>query len=176
LSTRKTKHKPVLYISQPTTKFPDIMMQERYSTRDESSRKQAKNSNEISDTKKVVNEHQIKTDHLDIKNVNQDVVEISVEDEVESTSNPFDTKRKRHHSLQRVKHFREMNVSEKLSYLENFPVQLGPIFCLYFTETTTYTGNLLNRYEEQIEIRLPNNTKATIVVEDLQDIRMLGFH
>ncbi|WP_404331239.1 CotO family spore coat protein [Mesobacillus maritimus] len=176
MSTRKIKHKPVLYISQPITQFPDIMMQERYSTRDELYRKQVKSSNEIADAKKVVNEHQIKTEYRDREIVNKTDEVIPVADEVESTSNPFDTKRKRHYSLKRVKHFREMAVSEKLIYLENFPEQLGPIFCLYFTETTTYTGILLNNFEEKIEIQLPNNSQATIMIEELQDIRMLGFH
>lgn len=165
-----------MYISQPITQFPDIIMQERYSTRDDLSRKQVKASNEIADTKKMVNQQQIKTEHPDREIVEQTDEMIPVADEVESTSNPFDTNSKRQYSLKRVKHFREMTVSEKLIYLENFPEQLGPIFCLYFTETTTYTGILLNKFEETIEIQLPNNTKATIMIEELQDIRMLGFH
>jgi Spore coat protein CotO len=152
------------------------MMQERYSTRDESSVKQVKASNEMVDTKKVVHEHQIETELSYEEIGNHSGLDIPDKDEVESNSNPFDTKRKKHYSLQRVKHFREMTVSEKLVYLENFPVQLAPIPCLYITETTSYTGILLNKFEESIEIKLPNNTKATIMVEDLQDIRMLGFH
>lgn len=175
MSTRKIKHKPVLYISQPTTKFPDIMMQERYSTRDESSTKQEKASNEMIATKKVVYEQQTETERS-FEEIGSDLDIHDYHDEVESSSNPFDTKRKKHHSLQRVKHFREMTVSEKLVYLENFPVQLGPISCLYITETTTYTGILLNKFEEAVEIKLPNTTKATIMIKDLQDIRMLGFH
>jgi hypothetical protein len=175
LSTRKTKHKPVLYISQPITQFPDIMMQERYSTKDESPGKQVKAS--AVDTKKVVNE--TKNEHSypqEREVVTHSGVDIHVEDEVESNSNPFDTKRNKHYSLQRVKHFKEMTVSERLVYLESFPEQLGPIYCLYLTETTTYTGILLNKYDETIEIKLPNNTKATITIKDLQEIRMLGFH
>jgi hypothetical protein len=176
LSTRKIKHKPVLYISQPITQFPNITMQERYSTKDESTKKQVKASNETIDTQKVVHRHQAETEQSYEDVVKHSGEDKPVSDEVESTSNPFDTKRKKQSSLQRVKHFREMTVSERIVYLENFPIQLAPISCLYITETTTYTGTLLGKFEESIEIKLPNNTKATILIEDLQEIRMLGFH
>jgi hypothetical protein len=179
LSTKKTKHKPVIYISQPITQFPDVMMQERYSSREETSRKSVEASNEnVGVAKKVVSEHRTKTEQSNSYNkvINDSSIDVPIENEVESNSNPFNTLRKKQYSLQRVKHFREMSVSEKLAYLEKFPEQLAPISCLYFTEATTYTGFLLNQFEDRIEIQLPNNTKASISLEDLQDIRMLGFH
>lgn len=177
MSTRKPKHQPVLYISQPITQFPDITMQERYSTREELSESSRKASNMLTD----IDEHDSLTEighsysqkgHF----VHQSEEESSSVDDREPYSNPFDTKRRTEYSFQRVKHFREMTVSEKIAYLENYPIQLAPISCLYLTRTTTYTGFLLSNLDDSIEIQLPNHRKAIIDKADLQEIRMLGFH
>lgn len=177
MSTRKPKHQPVLYINQPITQFPDISMQERFSTREEPSGIQRKASNMLADIDDT--DHLSENDHSYSQNkhfVHHSEEESSGDDGRESHSNPFDTKRRTEYSFQRVKHFREMTVSEKITYLENYPIQLTPITCLYFTETTTYTGILLSNLDDSIEIQLPNHRKAVIDKADLKEIRMLGFH
>ncbi|SEN15696.1 Spore coat protein CotO [Mesobacillus persicus] len=177
MSSRKVKHKPVLYISQPITKFPDVVMQYRYSTREESSKKIKKDkslmANELNENVlKTVTDSSIGEEKFsETVTVQEDFLE-----EAEADLTPFDTSRKRKYSFQRVKNFKEMSISEKIIYLENFPEQLAPVSCLYFTEQTTYTGVFLKNLEHQVEITLPNKTNVTIDKSEILEIRMLGFH
>ncbi|MCM3586167.1 spore coat CotO family protein [Mesobacillus maritimus] len=167
MSNRKTKHKPTLYISQPMFQFPKVIMQERYSTKEE----------RFSEEQTTVKE-----EHLSPASKDTDIepVEIEIasnqETEVESSSNPFDTKRKNHFTLQRVKHFREMTVAEKLAYLEHFPKQLNAVNCLYVLEDSTYTGVFIQNDNGLIEIKLSNGKNATLRQSEIKDIKMLGFH
>ncbi len=152
-------------------------MQERYSTREEPSENQQNGSNKLAELDN--SDHHTEVDHPYSQKGHfghPSEEESSGDDGRASYSNPFDTKRRTEYSFQKVKHFREMTVTEKVDYLENYPIQLTPLTCLYFTETTTYTGILLNNLDDSIEIQLPNRRKAVIDKADLQDIRMLGFH
>lgn len=179
MSSRKINHKPMLYIRQPITQFPNIAMQDRYFTREEPSKKgkhdKNRNMNELNvDTLKtdIVVDSDIDEENL----IKTNTIDSDFQDKVEADSNPFDTKRKKQYLFQRVKNFKEMSIDEKLIYLENFPEQLSPVSCLYITENTTYTGVLLNNLENLVEITLPNSSKASLDKSDILEIRMLGFH
>jgi hypothetical protein len=172
LSSEKIKHKPKLYISQPISQSPDIMMQRRYSTRNATPVNQPKDEQLFIEKNADMTLEDVETGDLH----SQEGTSVQSSVEVESTSNPFDTKRKKQYSFQRVKNFKEMTIDEKLTYLENFPEQLEPVPCLFFTPNTTYTGILHRKTDDKIDIILPNHTQKTISKKELHEIRMLGFH
>ncbi|MBM4764265.1 CotO family spore coat protein [Bacillus sp. B15-48] len=172
MSVKKLNHKPMLYIHTPITQFPDIIVQNRYSVREEIKNKKTEENLQLSKNGQTKQINDL-TSSDESKNIPANPEKIDLE---ELSLNPFDTTRRKHFSMSRVKNFKDMDISEKLVYLENFPAQLKPVSCLYFTEITTYAGVLLSHSEEEIEIMLPNKTKTSLNKGDLQDIKMLGFH
>lgn len=78
-------------------------------------------------------------------------------------------------SFNRVKPFKEMNNSERINYLLHFPKQLPPVPCIFQTEETSFKGILINKNETIIEIKLLDDTMATIEIDQIKEIKMIGF-
>jgi hypothetical protein len=196
LSSKKGKHRPLLYIDQPEVKFPTVIMQEVYSIKVSSHKetnylqkeKAPLSDLEAADYPNLAEESTEESAEQNIlleKVMEKELEEsstpaLSIEDVQEQApaldSSPFDTKRKYDYSFRRVKNFKDLDIDEKLLYLENFPEQLSPVSCLYITPDTTYIGILTNNDGEAIEVQLRNGSSVALSKSDIQEIRMLGFN
>ena len=72
--------------------------------------------------------------------------------------NKAQTNQEKQRNFNRVKGFKEMNLIERLEYLANFPKALPPVPCVYYTEEKNYQGYLVEYNEQEITIRIPNQT------------------
>lgn len=79
------------------------------------------------------------------------------------------------YSFKRVKSFKEMNIIEKLNYLDHFPKLLPPVPCIFATGSSSARGFLLNKSEDSIEIKLFNDKIMDIPIEQITDVKMLGL-
>ena len=75
----------------------------------------------------------------------------------------------------KVKSFREMNLMERVEYLDNFPKALPQVPCVFYTEEKNYQGYLAEYNEQDVTIRFPNQTTETIPFKNLKDVMMIGI-
>ncbi len=78
-------------------------------------------------------------------------------------------------TFKRVKPFKEMELTERLEYLLNFPKVLPPVPCVFYTAGHTYQGYLTEYENNQVTIHLPDQTTKTLDVEDIKNITMIGI-
>nr|WP_263328310.1 spore coat CotO family protein [Neobacillus sp. Marseille-Q6967] len=162
---KKTKMGPLLYISQPFTKSPANNMQEIFTNRQEVQLpvEEPQAEPEIG-RKKVLEVSLAKTETADRKP--QEVKQVSKEQIKQEVKRP---------AFNRLKGFKEMNIHERIKYLINFPKALPPVPCIFCTEEKKYQGYLLEQNEQEIQIKLPDQTTQAIPVEELKDIIMIGL-
>ncbi|MFE8700412.1 CotO family spore coat protein [Cytobacillus sp. FJAT-54145] len=77
--------------------------------------------------------------------------------------------------LRKVKSFREMNTEERIQYLVNFPKQLPPVPCMVYTLSETYRGFITGRTEGEINLKLMDQKKKSILIKEIKEIKMAGF-
>ncbi|WP_042455341.1 CotO family spore coat protein [Neobacillus dielmonensis] len=83
---------------------------------------------------------------------------------------------KRRSSLNKVKPFKEMSLTERIDYLLDFPKVLPPVQCVFYTNSAKYLGVLTGYEENQVVILVPNQTDTiTIPVKELKNIIMIGI-
>jgi hypothetical protein len=75
----------------------------------------------------------------------------------------------------KVKGFREMDLMERLEYLDNFPKALPPVPCVFYTEEKNYQGYLVEYNDQDVTIRFPNQTTEVIPFKYLKDVMMIGI-
>jgi hypothetical protein len=78
-------------------------------------------------------------------------------------------------AFNRIKGFKEMDLMERLEYLDNFPKALPPVPCVFYTEEKNYQGYLVEYNEQDVTIRFPNQTTETIPFKNLKDVMMIGI-
>lgn len=83
---------------------------------------------------------------------------------------------KRELGFRRVKPFRAMSVNEKLNYLIAFPRPLTPVYCLFSTSDFSYSGILINQFEDEVEIKLLNGETAKIKTDAIKNIKIQVLH
>jgi hypothetical protein len=183
---KRTKE-PMLYIHQPSLKTPNLKMQEVYSAKQAEAMNKA--SSEIpSGTKRKKRKPAESQQDLGIFGpvpIDLEVMEMKSEDVQEAVNvfqtknleqNEIETNKKGTPSFQRVKPFKEMNVHERLDYLMEFPKQLPPVLCIFETGNGPVSGFISSRpSKDLVEITLLDKTIQRMKVDDLRQVKMLGF-
>lgn len=108
----------------------------------------------------------------------QKITPNEVQDEIlhyEKNQTKTESKASRTPAFRRLKGFKEMEINEKLSYLLNFPKQLPPVPCNVITASENVRGFVTSLNEDHVEIRLMDQTKTTIMLHAIQDVKMLGI-
>lgn len=158
MSTEKGRG-PTLYIHQPFTRTPtNNNMQNVYTNKQEMGQKQEEEPKGEERKRKKLS----KTREAELEPI---LVEVSNEEK------PFEEKTRP--SFNRVKGFKEMDISERLQYLINFPKMLPPVPCVFYTTNQNYQGYLSEYLEDQITIQFHDQTTKTLAVKDLKDIIMI---
>lgn len=160
MSTKESRG-PLLYIHQPLTRMPTTKMQDVYTNKHEMGQKQEEEPKGEERRRKKPS----KTREEDLEPI---PVEIANEEKPhEEKSRP---------SFNRVKGFKEMNISERLEYLINFPKVLPPVPCVFYTANQNYQGYLSDYMEDQITIQFHDQTTKTFAVQDLKDVIMIRIN
>ncbi|MFE8696396.1 CotO family spore coat protein [Cytobacillus sp. FJAT-53684] len=91
----------------------------------------------------------------------------------ETSSFAFRTERKP--AFNRLKGFKEMNITEQLHYLLEFPKQLPPVACIFETDEKTFRGFLISQTNDMIELKLFDGEIEKVRLETLKEIKMIGL-
>lgn len=161
---KKTKRGPLLYVSQTFLDTPVKNMQEIFTNRQEVQLPMEEPQQEEESNKKVYEVSLAKTDLTKESKVKE------VKQEKKTQSN-----QEKQRAFNRVKGFKEMNLLERLEYLDNFPKALPPVPCVFYTEEKNYQGYLVEYNEQDVTIRFPNQTTETIPFKNLKDVMMIGI-
>jgi hypothetical protein len=161
---KKTRRGPLLYVSQTFLNTPVKNMQEIFTNRQEVQLPIEEPQLEEERSKKVFEVSLAKTD----LSKESKVKEVKQENKTQSNE---DKQRK----FNRVKGFKEMDLMERLEYLNNFPKALPPVPCVFYTEEKNYQGYLVEYNKQDVTIRFPNQTTETITLKNLKDIIMIGI-
>lgn len=161
---KKTKRGPLLYVSQTFLNTPVKNMQEIFTNRQEVQLPLEEPNVEEQSSKKVLEVSLAKTDLPRQSKVKE------VKQEEKSQSN-----QEKKRTFNRVKGFKEMNLMERLEYLDNFPKALPPVPCVFYTDEKNYQGYLVEYNESDVTIRFPDQTTETIPFKTLQDVMMIGI-
>lgn len=119
----------------------------------------------------------------------EEIIEIEVENRMDSPSISIVNKeleskliqekdvpeKKAAPSFNKVKPFKEMGLIERLEYLNNFPKVLPPVSCIFYTIKGNFQGILSNYENDQLTIRLPNQTTKLIPLAELTNVVMMGL-
>ncbi|MEH7500762.1 CotO family spore coat protein [Neobacillus drentensis] len=140
---------PLLYIHQPFARTPATKMQDVYTSKQEP---------ELLEEEKP----------------------IPIQKEETRTENPQTTftktlQEKRHSTLNRVKPFKEMNIKERLDYLNNYPIVLPPPPCVFITDKKNYQGYLTEYDGHEATIRFHDQTTKTVPVIALKNVILIGL-
>jgi hypothetical protein len=170
---KKTKRGPLLYVSQTFLNTPVKNMQEVFTNRQEVQLPiEEPQLEEESNKKKEV---------LEVSLAKTDLPKESKVKEVESKGKEVkkeikpQTNQEKQRTFNRVKGFKEMNLMERLEYLDNFPKALPSVPCVFYTEEKNYQGYLVEYNEQDVTIRFPNQTTETIPFNNLKDVMMIGI-
>jgi hypothetical protein len=161
---KKTKRGPLLYVSQTFLDTPVKNMQEIFTNRQEVQLPLEEPKLEEESNKKVFEVSLAKTDLPKESKVKE------VKQEKKTQSN-----QEKQRAFNRVKGFKEMDLMERLEYLDNFPKALPPVPCVFYTEEKNYQGYLVEYNEQDVTIRFPNQTTETIPLKNLKDVLMIGI-
>lgn len=161
---KKTKRGPLLYVSQTFLDTPVKNMQEVFTNRQEVQLPLEEPQQEEESKKKVFEVSLAKTDLPKESKVKE------VKQEKKTQSN-----QEKQRAFNRVKGFKDMNLLERLEYLDNFPKALPPVPCVFYTEEKNYQGYLVEYNEQDVTIRFPNQTTETIPFINLKDVMMIGI-
>jgi hypothetical protein len=161
----KTKRGPLLYISQAFSGAPANNMQEVFTS---------KQQLELPVEEPQPKEEKNKKKGFEVSLVKTDLPEVAKKEKPKAaTAQKKDEKHR--HSFSKVKSFKEMNVSERLEYLMNFPKSLPPVPCVFFTDEKNYQGYLISYRENEVTIQIPNQSSETISADKITNVIMIGI-
>ncbi|GLB58933.1 spore coat CotO family protein [Cytobacillus sp. NCCP-133] len=178
----KKEKEPLFYIQQPNFQFPESKMQTVYSSRKAELESKKKHPDSLQELDAAVEntikkpEEKVVEDVAEQKKVQETIEEFEAgrEEKKEAPSFAFTTE-KRKPSFRRVKSFKEMDTSERLDYLIDFPKQLPPIPCIFETDEKAIRGFLISRGDEFIEIKLFDESTKQISINSIKEIKMIGL-
>jgi hypothetical protein len=162
---KKTKHGPLLYVSQTFINTPAKNMQEVFTNRQEVQLPIEEPKLEEEAPKKKVFEVSLAKTDLAKENKAREV----------NQENKGQTNHDKQRTFNRVKSFKEMTLMERLEYLQNFPKALPPVPCVFYTEEKNVQGYLVEYNEQDVTIRFPNQTTETIPLKNIKDVMMIGI-
>jgi hypothetical protein len=161
---KKTKRGPLLYVAQTFLDTPVKNMQEIFTNRQDVQLPLEETPLEEESNKKFFEVSLAKTDLPKESKVK----EVKQEKKIQSNQ-------EKQRAFNRVKGFKEMDLMERLVYLDNFPKALPPVPCVFYTEEKNYQGYLVQYNEQDVTIRFPNQTTETIPFKNLKDVMMIGI-
>ncbi len=172
----KDKKEPLLYINQPNIHYPEVNMQSVFSSKKSKPavkemqlQFEEQESNAKVDTFKETKLSDVKVAPVENK---QEVIE-EYEEQQRGHSNPFSKERRS--SFKRVKSFKEMNIMERLHYLDHFPHQLPPVACIFECTDVSVKGILINKTDFEIEVKTFDNNVEKMYIADLISVKMIGM-
>lgn len=181
MTGKRKNRKPLLYIQQPNFQLSAGNMQEFFSSRAaakkapimEESPTELKNDdvskNEKKEGRKKEKNRSGQFQQFEEFQVVESQTKIYDEDSVED-----DKFYKPNYTMRRVKSFKEMNVHERLIYLEGFPKQLPSVPCMFSTDNETYKGFLHKLSEDCVEVSLFDKSVVSLNIKDLKEVKMIG--
>ncbi|EKN68820.1 hypothetical protein BABA_12236 [Neobacillus bataviensis LMG 21833] len=156
---------PLLYVHQSFSRTPtNHNMQEVYTNRQEQEAPEEAVPTGIESQKKI---------SLAKKELFQEKIPIEIAKS--ETPKPAHQQRTSRASLKRVKPFKEMELTERLDYLINFPKVLPPVPCNFYTVEGNYQGYLSEYDQHQVTIKFHDQTSKTIPLEEVKDVLMIGI-
>jgi len=161
---KKTKRGPLLYVAQTFLDTPVKNMQEIFTNRQDVQLPLEETPLEEESNKKFFEVSLAKTDLPKESKAK----EVKQEKKIQSNQ-------EKQRAFNRVKGFKEMDLMERLVYLDNFPKALPPVPCVFYTEEKNYQGYLVEYNEQDVTIRFPNQTTETIPFKNLKDVMMIGI-
>jgi hypothetical protein len=168
---KKTKRGPLLYVSQTFLDTPMKNMQEVFTNREEVPLP-------IEEPQSIVEpqpeEEGKKKKFFEVSLAKSEIPKEPKEKEVKQ-DHSIQLKQEKPRTFNKIKGFREMNLMERLEYLENFPKALPPAPCVFYTEEKNLQGYLVEYNEQDVTIRFPNQTTETISLKNLKDVMMIGI-
>nr|WP_295973810.1 CotO family spore coat protein [uncultured Bacillus sp.] len=105
----------------------------------------------------------------------QMISQFEMERQIEHELGLVSSKKNQTITLKRVKNFKEMDVGEKIEYLNHFPTQLPPVPCIFTTGSRSIRGFLCSKTEQVIEIKTFDEKSLQVPVIELKDIHMIGM-
>ncbi|WLR53810.1 CotO family spore coat protein [Mesobacillus subterraneus] len=150
MARRKKRLNPLLYIDQRTYGDVSTSMQEKFIFDD---REQIEEVG-LQQNEKGTGDIPVTADSADIKMENR-------EDETEETEK---------------KPFKDMSITEKIDYLEQFPASIVKIQYSFITTENKFVGYFLSKDEEYIRIFPRNKRKPiSILINEIKDIKISGL-
>jgi hypothetical protein len=162
---KKTKRGPLLYVSQTFLDTPIKNMQEVFTNRQEVP---------LPIEEPQLEEESNKKKGFEVSLAKKDLPKEPKEKAVKQEQR-IKPKQDKPRAFNKVKGFREMDIMERLEYLENFPKALPPVPCVFYTEEKNYQGYLVEYNDQDVTIRFPNQTTEVIPFKNLKDVMMIGI-
>lgn len=153
--------------------IPKENMQSFYSIRKSEAPYQEKSANEIpvKKNKKNLNNHGFDINQwgpIELFREEENYTQIAIND-LDSDASHGEA------GLKPVKSFKDMDIKEKLHYLQNYPKHLKPVVCEYVTEERSYRGYFQQFINEEVTIFQFDKTIKTFRLDKIKRIHMLGF-
>ncbi|ETI66784.1 CotO family spore coat protein [Neobacillus vireti] len=159
MSKKKSQH-PLLYVDQSFSRTPsNNNMQEVYTNKRE--QKQGDDiRRKISLSKK--------------ESIEPIPIEINNSEDFESSSSTQHQERNKT-AFTRVRPFKDMDLTERLDYLINFPKVLPPVPCVFYTAERNYQGYLKEYNGSQVTIQFHDQSSKTFPIDELKNVIMIGI-
>lgn len=159
------------YLSQSGTKKMEGNMQVSYSAKI-SKQKQYKDLMEKKQKEEMLQEMK---DKKELTKESMEKQTPTVQEQIQNYQEQQVEKNPRKPAFKRLKSFKEMGIVEKLEYLLHFPKQLPPVPCLVITTKDDVRGFVVDLTEENVDIKLMDQSVVTIKISTIQEVRMIGI-
>ncbi|OIK11167.1 hypothetical protein BIV60_18615 [Bacillus sp. MUM 116] len=166
--TEKKNEGPLLYIYQPFSKTPSNKMQEVYRIKPENTLPVEEEQQKGASKRNHVN-------NIHEEESKQETIPIEITKSEKEAVERNEKSNKPRYPFKRVKSFREMNMTERLDYLVEFPKALPPVPCVFYTKDKNYQGYLQDYEGQEITIQFHDQTTKKIPVKELKDVIMIGI-
>jgi hypothetical protein len=170
---KKAKRGPLLYVSQTFLNTPVKNNQEIFTNRQEVQLPIEEPLLE-EESNKVSNKESNKKKFFEVS-LEKTEIPIETKEKAVKQDLSIQPKQEKTRTFNKVKGFREMDLMERLEYLEKFPKALPPVPCVFYTEEKNLQGYLVEYNEQDVTIRFPNQTTETISLKNLKDVMMIGI-
>lgn len=161
------------YLFQAGTKKMEGNMQVSYSAKI-SKQKQYKDLMEKKQKEEMLQEIKEKKE-LTKESMEKQTSTPNVQEHIQNYQEQQVEKTPRKPAFKRLKGFKEMGIVEKLEYLLHFPKQLPPVPCLVITTNENIRGFVVDLTEENVDLKLMDQTVITLKISTIQEVRMIGI-
>ncbi|MFF2446148.1 CotO family spore coat protein [Neobacillus sp. NPDC058068] len=158
--SNKKSQRPLLYVDQSFSSAPSKSnMQEVYTNKRE--------QEQVDDIRRKIS--LAKRESID-----PIPIEVNNSEDWQSTSSTQHQERNKT-AFTRVKPFKDMDLTERLDYLINFPKVLPPVPCVFYTAEQNYQGYLKEYNGSQVTIQFHDQSSKTFPLNDLKNVIMIGI-